>query len=60
VIAKNVQSDDFVTITPGEFEVLKKKYEACEDGGTFKFKGKGVLKEYAKYLIQYIESKFNG
>lgn len=39
-----------------DFRKLKKKFEECE-GDTFEFQGKKLDKGYAKYLIEYLESK---
>lgn len=55
---ENANFSDITTITEKEFKELKKKYEACEEGGIFKFKGKDVFKIYAKYLIEYLEGEF--
>lgn len=45
----------YITFSPSSFADFKARYEACEPGGTFLFEGNEVLKEYAKYVIQYVE-----
>jgi len=37
---------------------LKRLYKKAAPGSTFMFKGQEVLKEYAKYLIEYLETRF--
>ena len=56
--ATSANYSDITSITEPEFKELKKKYEACEDDGVFKFQGKDVYKIYAKYLIEYLEGEF--
>ena len=58
MITTNAQFEEFITITPKELEILKSKYKACEEDGLFRFKNHELLKSYAKYLIQYLESQF--
>ena len=36
---------------------FKKAYEACTDE-TFEFEGNAYVKDYAKYVIEYLENKF--
>lgn len=48
---------DTIIISKQDLKELKKLYEATPKGGIFIFKGKEVLKEYAKYMIEYLESK---
>ena len=48
---------DTITFTPESFLKFKRAYEECPDEGTFIFEGREVLKGYAKYMIQYVESK---
>ena len=48
-----------VSITKEELEDFKKLYEMTDSGGVFTFKGHQFLKEYAKYLIQYLEKVYN-
>ena len=48
---------DLISFTPEKLVVFKKLYEATEDGKTFMFEGREVLKEYAKYMIEYLEPK---
>jgi hypothetical protein len=38
---------------------LKQLYKQALPGQVFMFKGHEVLKEYAKYMIEYIEGKLN-
>jgi len=62
VTAKHARFNDnfgeITSITEGEFEEFKKLYNECKDDGIFKFKGFDVYKDYAKYLIQYLERGF--
>jgi hypothetical protein len=44
-----------------DFKELKRLYAKAKPGEVFLFKGQEVLKEYAKYMIEYIEnSMFEG
>ena len=58
----NAQPDgnygEITSITEREFEELKRLCNECEDDGIFKFKGLDVYKDYAKYLIEYLEDEF--
>jgi hypothetical protein len=47
-----------ITFTPDKFKKFKEIYESTEDGKTFMFEGKEILKSYAKYMIRYLEMKF--
>lgn len=58
MIATNAQSNNVLNITFEDFKNLKKKYKTCKKGEIFIFKGQKILKEYAKYLIEYLEDKF--
>ena len=62
VTAKHARFNDnfgeITSITEGEFEELKRLCNECEDDGIFKFKGLDVYKDYAKYLIEYLEDIF--
>jgi hypothetical protein len=49
---------DYIEFTPEKLKAFKKLYEGTEAGKTFMFEGKEVLKEYAKYVIEYLEPKF--
>jgi len=49
---------DTITINRDDLKELKRLYEACPPGGTFMFKGHEILKEYAKYMIEYLETQF--
>ena len=44
-----------VLLDEKSFKEFKKKFKECPDGSTFVFQGHEFLKEYAKYVIQYIE-----
>ena len=57
-MANHVQFDDFIEISVEDVENLKRKCEACEPGGTFFFKDREFLKEYAEYMIQHLETKY--
>jgi len=46
-----------ITITAEDLKELKRLYDQAKPGEVFIFKGKQVLKEYAKYLIEYAKSK---
>ncbi|MFA6971809.1 MAG: hypothetical protein WC208_10460 [Gallionella sp.] len=48
---------DTLKFTPAKLKKLKKEYEAC-NSGTFSFEGHILVKEYAKYLIEYLEGEF--
>ena len=47
-----------ITFTPEKLAKLKRNYAKCI-GDTFFFEGKPILKAYAKYMIEYLEQKFN-
>jgi len=55
---KGKMSDDYISINALEFEELKRLYNNCK-GETFMFKGKEILKSYAKYMIEYLEEKLS-
>ena len=56
VLEKEKVEHTFVTkIEAKNFKLL---YNNCSPGETFVFKGHEFLYEYAKYLIQYLETKF--
>jgi len=46
--------------TPETFARFKKAYEAVKDDpdAVFEFEGKPVLAAYAKYVIEYLEDRF--
>jgi hypothetical protein len=50
-----------VSIDEKGFILLKKEYKKAVSEGrkSFIFKGNEVLTSYAKYLIEYLEGKFN-
>ena len=50
-------ASDMITINKEELKDLKALYEKTAPGGIFIFKGREVLKEYAKYMIEYLESQ---
>ena len=45
--------------TPEKLVEFKKLYEQTNSGETFMFYDREVLKEYAKYIIEYLEPKLN-
>jgi hypothetical protein len=47
-----------ISFTKEKVEEFKKAYASTLDGGTFMFEGKLVLKDYARYVIEYLEGKF--
>lgn len=47
-----------ICITMEELEDFKKMYEKAGPGEVFIFKGNQFLKEYAKYLIQFLEKEY--
>jgi len=49
---------NYINFTPKKLAEFKKLYERTEKGGVFLFEGKEVLKEYAGYLIEYLENQF--
>jgi hypothetical protein len=46
-----------VSFTPYRLKRFKKAYSECK-AGTFMFEGNEYLKEYAKYVIQYLDIMF--
>ena len=55
----NNQYNKILSINKDELKELKKLYEKCPPGKTFMFKEAELLKEYAKYLIEYLENNSN-
>lgn len=47
-----------ISVNKQELEELKKLHKETPDHSTFFFKGHEFLKEYAGYLIQYLEQQF--
>lgn len=45
-----------MNINHEEFKELKRLYKQAKPGEVFLFKGEKILKEYAKYMIEYLES----
>jgi len=58
VTQNTAKSNNFIKISKEEIDNFKKSYNKCKPGETFFFEGEEILKEYAKYLIEYLESKF--
>lgn len=50
---------EYIQFTPEKFKAFKKLYEKTAANQTFMFEGREVLKEYAKYVIEYLELKFD-
>jgi len=46
-----------LVINKSDLKKLKALYNKADPGEVFEFKGEQVLKEYAKYLIEYLETK---
>jgi hypothetical protein len=49
-----------VTFTANKLKAFKKAYKKAKPKEVFVFEGNEYLKEYAGYLIQYLEPKFKG
>jgi len=49
---------DTVNINRDDLKKLKRLYKKAKPGEVFLFKDHEILKEYAKYMIEYLESKF--
>lgn len=47
-----------VSFSQEDLKEFKKLYEATPAKGIFIYKGNEFLKEYAKYVIEYLEGKF--
>lgn len=56
--AINAQSEGMIMMSREDLAAFKRSYEVCKPGGTFFFKGREVLRDYAKYVIQYLEGQF--
>jgi hypothetical protein len=56
------QQNPSITFTPMLLERLKRDYAlaVAAQRDTFMFDGHALLTEYAKYLIEYLESRFGG
>ena len=46
-----------VNINKKTFKELKKLYQETKPGETFIFQDKEILKEYAKYMIEWLETQ---
>lgn len=47
-----------ISVAKEDIPRLERLYNATPDGGTFMFKGQLLLKEYAKYVLEYVKSQF--
>tara|TARA_B000000460_G_C21452884_1_gene364567 strand:+ start:490 stop:660 length:171 start_codon:yes stop_codon:yes gene_type:complete len=45
---------ELLRMTEEDIEGLKKAYQGCQ-GDRFEYQGKTFLKEYAKYLLEYLD-----
>lgn len=52
---------DMVTFTPAKLAELKRAYADARNEGyvSFMFEGRELLVSYAKYMIEYLEERFN-
>jgi hypothetical protein len=50
-------ASEMVEVNREDLEEFKKRYEQTSPNGVFKFKGRVIIKEYAKYLIEYLEQR---
>ena len=50
--------DNMISFTPEKLQEFRRLYAATPPGGIFIFEDREVLKEYAKYVIEYLEMKF--
>lgn len=50
-------SDSYNYITKDNYPLFKHKYDSCIARGhvTFEFEGQLVLREYARYVVEYVE-----
>lgn len=46
-----------IEFNPAKLKRLKAAYEKAAPGAVFEFDGHEYLKEYAKYLIEYLEGR---
>jgi hypothetical protein len=51
-------SGDSINITREDLKELKLLYDKTPANKTFIFKGREVLKEFAGYMIEYLEQQF--
>ena len=49
---------EMVSFEATSLPALKEAYEKCAPGEVFIFEGHELLKEYARYLIEYLEMQF--
>lgn len=51
---------EFISFTPQKYLKLKRIYKKAEKEGKeqFEFEGHTVLTQYAKYMLQYLGTKF--
>lgn len=47
-----------ITFTQAKLKAFKALYEKTPPRQTFMFEGREILKEYAKYVIEYLETQF--
>lgn len=54
------ESDDMLEFTPDLYEKLKKEYNKAleEEQESFEFEGREVLTNYAKYMVEYLNTQF--
>ena len=45
-----------VSFTPAKLKRFKQAYDKCEKGKTFLFENNEYLREYAGYMIEYLET----
>jgi len=50
---------DKIAVSEKDLQDLKVLYNKTDPGKTFIFKGHEILREYAKYMIEYLETKWN-
>ena len=56
--AEPIKNMATVTFTPEKLRAFRKAYNKCTTD-VFEFEGHPYVKGYAKYVIEYLEGKFN-
>jgi len=55
-VEKQEEAKNMISFTPEKLKQFKQVYAKCEKGKTFVFENNEYLKEYAGYMIEYLET----
>ena len=57
-MTQNTANYEMINMSIEDTKRLKRKSETYKKGETFFFKGKEFLKDYADYMVQYLEIQY--